>query len=77
MEKHLHLLSITYYLRTYGAFFTLDIKATMYYYFLSQWYERDYVLFIQAEKDAKYALLYAIQALQHIPWFKRSFGSEV
>ena len=50
--KDLHLFTMTQYIRAYAALYTLDIKGTIYYYFLSQRYERDYVLFRNAENDA-------------------------
>ena len=54
--------SITQYIRTYAALYILDMNAIMSYYFLSQRYEHDYVLFIRVENDLKHASPDAIHA---------------
>ena len=51
--KPLHISSITYYIRTYAALCTPDMNAIMSYYFLSQRYERDHVLFIKVVMTSK------------------------
>ena len=43
------------------------MKATMSYYFLSQRYELDYVLFINVENDINYASHDAIYVMHHNP----------
>ena len=56
---------------------TLNSTAIMPYYFLSQRYERNYVLFKNVEKDFNHASLDAIQTAHHNPWIEWSFGNEV
>ena len=65
--KPLYLFRITLYIRTYAVLSTIDMKATMSYYFLSQRYERDYVLFIIVENDIIHASTDAIYATHHNP----------
>ena len=65
--KPLHLFSVTCYIRTYAAFYTIDMKAYMSYYVLSQRYECDYVVFINVKIDNNHAALDAVQATQPYP----------
>ena len=51
--KHLRISSITWFIGTYAAFHTTDMNAIMSDYFLSQLYERDYVLFSKVEQNFK------------------------
>ena len=60
--KPLRISSITYYIRTYAALYTIDINAIMSDYFLSQGYQRNYVLFIKVENDLKHAKPDAVHA---------------
>ena len=43
------------------------MKANMSYHFLSQLYERDYVLFIKVENDINHASPDALYATYHVP----------
>ena len=60
--KPLRLSSITFYIRTYAAFYTLELNAITSYHFVSQPYERDYVIFRSVETDIKHAPIDAIHA---------------
>ena len=60
--KPLRISSITKYIRTYGALYALDMNAIMFYYFLPQRYERDYLILIKVWKDFKHASTHAIYA---------------
>ena len=42
----------------------------MCYYFLSQRYEHEYVVFIKVEKDINHAAPHAIHATYHNPWIR-------
>ena len=75
--KPLHLFSITYFIRTYEALYIFDIKTFMWNYFLSQRYERVYVLFKDVETDTSHASLDAIHAMHRNPWARQPFRSEV
>ena len=68
MMKPLRLSSITQYTRTYSAMYTLEMKATMSYYFHSQRYECDYVLPNNVERKTIQASPNAIHATHYNPW---------
>ena len=53
--KPLRISTIVQYIRKYAALYTLKMNANMSYYFLSQRYERFYVLFLKVENDLKHA----------------------
>ena len=42
-----------------------------------QWHERDYVIFMNVESDAKHTSLDAIHVTYHVPNIGKSFGSKV
>ena len=65
--KPLHLCSITKYIWTYAALYTLDIEADIKKFFLSQGHERHYVLIIHEEIIAKHTSFDAIYAAHHNP----------
>ena len=60
--KPLRISSITQYIRTYAVLYKLNMNAIMSYYFLSQRYQRDYVLSIKEENDLKHVSPDAIHA---------------
>ena len=65
--KPLHLFSITLYIQTYAALYILDIRAIMYYYFLSQRYELNFLFFTDVNNDGNHTSLDAIHAMDHNP----------
>ena len=44
------------------------MKATMSFYFISQQYERDYVIFMNVENDSTHTSPNAIRGTHHFPW---------
>ena len=61
--KPLHLFSITTYMRTYAALYSVDKKATIGFYSLSQGYARGYLNFIETKRTSHNPN----QATQHSP----------
>ena len=58
-------------MQTHATSCTLDTKANIQNYFLSQGYEREDAIFTHLERDAKHTLLEIIPAERHIPEFEK------